>query len=230
MLENINCTNDNYAVVTFEEPNICPICSHSIQPILLSNRLHFLPRDSQAGCFSAFFECTHCKKSFISTYDIKHSKSSSSYRYYMATKLLYSAPSKFKIQNFPECININYSSFVKIYNQSLEAEHYNLNEIAGIGYRKAFEFLIKDFLINHEGKDETKVKSTALGCCIDTMIDNPQLKTVASRATWLGNDQTHYEQKYTDQDINDLKRLIKLSVNWIEMIYLTEEAEAIEKK
>lgn len=51
------------------------------------------------------------------------------------------------------------------------------------------------------------------------MIDNLQLKIVASRATWLGNDQTHYEQKYTDNDINDLKRLIKLSVNWIEICF-----------
>lgn len=62
------------------------------------------------------------------------------------------------------------------------------------------------------------------------MIDNPQLKTAASRATWLGNDQTHYEQKYQDKDISDLKRLIDLSVHWISMIYLTDEAEAIEKK
>ena len=230
MLENIDFTNKAYCRVSFEEPNICPICAHSIQPILLSNRLHNLSKDEQTGCFSAFFECTHCKKSFISTYDIEFEKKSSSYSYYKGTRLLYSVPSKFKLQNFPECININYPSFVKIYNQSLEAEHYSLDEIAGIGYRKSLEFLIKDFLIFHESKDENKVKPTALGTCINTMIDNPQLKTVASRATWLGNDQTHYEKKYTDQDINDLKRLIKLSVNWIEMIYLTEEAEVIEKK
>ena len=154
----------------------------------------------------------------------------SSTKYYISTELLYSAPSHFEKQNFPECISNLSPSFVKIYNQSLEAEHHNLDEIAGIGYRKALEFLIKDFLIFHEHKEMSKVNPTALGNCINTMIDNPQLKIAASRATWLGNDQTHYEQKYTDKDINDLKRLIKLSVNWIEMIFLTDEAENIEKK
>lgn len=198
MLKDIDITNKTYSKISFDEPNICPMCSHSIQPILLSNRLHFYNDHTNLGCFSAFFECTHCHKSFISTYDIEHEKTSSSYKYYKATKLLYSVPSKFKQQNFSDCITVNYPSFVKIYNQSLEAEHYSLDEIAGIGYRKSLEFLIKDFLILHEGKDENKVKPTALGTCINTMIDNPQLKIVASRATWLGNDQTHYEQKYTN--------------------------------
>lgn len=36
-------------------------------------------------------------------------------------------------------------SFVKIYNQALAAEELNLSEIAGMGYRKSLEFLIKDF-------------------------------------------------------------------------------------
>lgn len=226
---NITVPDDSYKHITFQEPNICPMCSHSIQPILVYDKLNYLNTDN-SGLFSAFFECTHCKKSFISAYNIELDHVSSSHRYFKATKLLCSAPSVFELQEFAQCINDNYPSFVKIYNQALEAEHYNLDEIAGIGYRKALEFLIKDFLIFHEDKDESKVKPTALGNCINTMIDNPQLKIVASRATWLGNDQTHYEQKYTDNDINDLKRLIKLSVNWIEMIYLTDEAELIEKK
>lgn len=229
MYENIEPTNDHYSRVSFQEPNICPMCSHSIEPVLISTRLHVVD-EHDAGYFSAFFDCTFCKKSFISSYIVQYTGKPGSCTYYTASKLLYSAPSNFKEQEFPACISTNYSSFVKIYNQSLAAEHYNLDEIAGVGYRKALEFLIKDFLILHEGKDEIKIKPTPLGTCINTMINNPQLKTVASRAVWLGNDHTHYERKYTDKDINDLKRLIKLSVNWIEMIYLTEESENIEKK
>lgn len=227
MIENHKTKDSTY--VSFQEPDICPICSHSIEPILISSRFHKFS-DPELYLFTAFFECTFCRKSFISTYDLRFKHQTPSGLHYEATEQLYSVPSKFKEQTFPNCIANNYPSFVKIYNQSSEAEHYGLDEIAGIGYRKSLEFLIKDFLIVHEGMDDSKVKPTALGVCINTLIDNPQLKTAASRATWLGNDQTHYEQKYIDKDINDLKLLIKLSVNWIEMIYLTEEAEAMEKK
>lgn len=222
--------NLNYKKVNFNSPSICPICNHNIEPIYLNNNM-IIDEIVGKGILFIFFKCPHCKHCFITSYEMYSSGSDGSgYSIYSQSKIILSAPSKFEKQTFEECISNLSPSFIKIYNQALEAEHYNLDEIAGIGYRKALEFLIKDFLIIHEEKDESKVNPTALGNCINTMIDNPQLKTVASRATWLGNDQTHYEQKYTDKDINDLKKLIKLSVRWIEMIYLTEEAEDIEKK
>ena len=43
------------------------------------------------------------------------------------------------------------------------------------------------------------------------------------RAVWLGNDETHYVRKWEDKDISDLKRLIKLTVNWIENNLLTQD-------
>jgi len=33
------------------------------------------------------------------------------------------------------------------------------------------------------------------------------VKAVANRATWLGNDETHYEKKYEQLDIKHLKEL-----------------------
>lgn len=222
--------NLNYSKADISFPSVCPICDHSIEPIYLHNNI-FINNIVNKHIFFVFFKCPHCHNCFISSYDLFESGvDNSGYTVYSQRFLIQSCPSHFKEENFETCISTLSPSFVKIYNQSLAAEHYGLDEIAGIGYRKALEFLIKDFLIIHESKDANKVNSTALGCCIDTMIDNPQLKTAASRATWLGNDQTHYEQKYTDKDIKDLKKLIKLSVNWMEMIYLTDEAEEIEKK
>ncbi|MDM0796823.1 hypothetical protein QTI10_04645 [Clostridium perfringens] len=69
-----------------------------------------------------------------------------------------------------------------------------------------------------------------LGQCVNKFIDNIQLNTAASRAVWLGNDQTHYVQKFTDKDINDLKRLIRLTVHWISMILETIDAENIQPR
>ncbi|MCI8965558.1 MAG: DUF4145 domain-containing protein [Clostridia bacterium] len=209
--------------VIIDEENECPMCKHSLRPhnvygIMYKNNLN-------EDMLCMIYLCTHCYKNFICTY----SDCISCYPHTFNTRLSI-APSQFEQKDFDEHINDLSPMFVKIYNQALEAEHYNLDQISGIGYRKALEFLIKDFLKQEKPDETINIEKWALGKCINDLIDNDQLKTVASRATWLGNDQTHYIQKYNDKDIQDLKRLIKLSVNWIEMIYLTKEAENIEKK
>lgn len=210
---------------TVDEPSVCPICKHSLKPTLLYRDV--IQNNNGASFLYSSYLCTHCHEMFVCKFSDLHEIKDHKYTF---NNLDLIAPNKFEKVSFNKYIENVSPNFVKIYNQALEAEHNKLDEIAGIGYRKALEFLVKDFLIKHDGKNEEKVKSTNLGVCINTMIENPQLKIAASRATWLGNDQTHYEQKYTDKNINDLKKLIKLSVNWIEMIYLTDEAEDIEKK
>jgi len=58
---------------------------------------------------------------------------------------------------------------------------------------------------------------------IKNYIDDDNLKQCAKRATWLGNDHTHYLKIWKDKDLNDLRILIRLSVNWIENVLLTEK-------
>ncbi len=220
--------NHDYKVCV-NEPNECPICKHSLKPTILHKEV--IDNNNGNPSLYVMYLCTHCYEPFICKFTNFQKSSNFSNTFLFSSSYLSSIePNRFQEKLFEKCINEISPDFVTIFNQSQEAEHLKLDQIAGIGYRKALEFLIKDFLIKHENKNEDKVKSTALGSCIDTMIDNPQLKTVASRATWLGNDQTHYIQKYVDKDISDLKRLIDLSVHWITMIYLTDEAETIEKK
>lgn len=43
---------------------------------------------------------------------------------------------------------------------------------------------------------------------------------------WLGNDETHYVRKWEDKDLKDLKKLISLTIHWIEMDALTVEVIA----
>lgn len=45
----------------------------------------------------------------------------------------------------------------------------------------------------------------------------PDIKEMAKRAVWLGNDETHYVRKWEDKDIQDLKNLIDLTVYFISM-------------
>ena len=56
------------------------------------------------------------------------------------------------------------SKFIDVYNQSLEAEIKGLDEIAGMGFRKSLEILVKDFVsLNVSGNEREaeieKIKS-----------------------------------------------------------------------
>ena len=75
-----------------------------------------------------------------------------------------------------------------------------------------------------ESQAET-IKTTSLGQCIKDWVDDPKIKASAKRATWLGNDETHYSRKWEDKDLEDLKVLLKLTTNWIESSLLTKRYE-----
>ena len=47
---------------------------------------------------------------------------------------------------------------------------------------------------------------------------------------WLGNDQTHYTQRFENKDISDLKNFIDATVYWVSMELITEEALSITKQ
>ena len=67
---------------------------------------------------------------------------------------------------------------------------------------------------------------TTLYNCIINYIDDPMTQSVAKRATWLGNDETHYLRKWEDKDIKDLKTLLQLTMNSIENQLLVQSYES----
>ena len=127
-------------------------------------------------------------------------------------------------KEFSEIINTISPTFSTIYNQAYYAEQENLDQVCGVGYRKALEFLIKDYLISKEEDDAKKenIKMKFLNNCIQDNVQNENIKNVAKRAVWLGNDETHYIRKWADKDVNHLKQLIELTIKWIESEVETE--------
>ena len=61
--------------------------------------------------------------------------------------------------------------------------------------------------------------------CINDYVNDTRIKSVAKRAVWLGNDETHYIRKWEGKNLEDMKKLIDLTVHWIEMEKLTESFE-----
>lgn len=123
-----------------------------------------------------------------------------------------------RIKSFSDTIKGISPSFITIYNQAFYAEQFFLDQICGVGYRKALEFLIKDYLmqeIDDEAKKES-IKSKFLYNCIQEDVTDSRIKEVAKRAVWLGNDETHYTRRWVEKDVSNLKQLIDLTIRWIE--------------
>lgn len=219
----------NSRLYTLDEVSTCPRCKHSIKPVQLYGYAYRKNTDvSNIFDVSLLYLCRACNDTFLVQYEnVAFNSMSSTFSQGTINTI---SPNKFIEEKFDKLIEDTSKSFVKIYNQALNAECSGLDQIAGIGYRKALEFLIKDFLILKNSDKKESIEKSQLGQCITNFVDNPQLKVAASRATWLGNDQTHYIQKFDDKDISDLKRLIRLTVHWISMILETEEAATIEPK
>lgn len=128
-----------------------------------------------------------------------------------------------KMVVFKPCIDDLSPMFCKIYNEAYAAEQMDLMEITGVGYRKALEFLIKDYLISANPDQENTIKSKFLGNCIKEDISEQRIKDVANRAVWLGNDKTHYIRKWEEKDVSHLKSIIDLCLHWIEAEIATRQ-------
>lgn len=114
--------------------------------------------------------------------------------------------------------------FVELYQQSTLAEANGLNTPCGCGYRRALEFLIKDYLICLRPDNADQIKRTQLGPLINT-IDDPRIKHCAARVAWLGNDETHYVRQWDSMDLTNLKDLISLTLHYIEAEELSRTYE-----
>jgi len=200
-------------------PNTCPICHVAIVPKAIEEAILGWDKGSTYR-LQIVFLCANneCNQFFVATY---HQGRRDTSVYYLSQ----TAPMTAQEIHWGEKIEELSPTFVKIFNQAMAAEAHNLDEIAGVGFRKALEFLVKDFAIAENPDKAEEVRAKFLGRCIDDYIEDSTVKKTASRAAWLGNDETHYMRKWEDKDIGDLKTLIRITVNFIENILLARQYE-----
>ena len=206
-------------------PDTCPSCNKGISPIYCYSygkdewRLYY-------GFLQVIYRCPRedCSVLFIAKYTKQdHSDESLSLNSSYILDIV-------EFEEFPQSVLNISEQFVKIYNQAKVAEENDLDLIAGPGYRKALEFLVKDYLIHLKSEIAEEVKQKQLGDAIK-LISEKRIEACASRAAWVGNDETHYVRKWEDRDIKDLKNLIKMLVDWIDLVERSDEyVEAMPSK
>lgn len=193
-------------------PDVCPMCHSSIVAVDMNVNFLFGARGERV------FQCpnTNCQVLFIAKYQ-RYGQGNQNY------ELKNCVPFDLVTTAHSETIRAISADFCEIYAQSEKAEQHGLGLVAGPGYRKALEFLMKDYVCLLEPDQKEVVEKMLLGLCISTHIKSEQIKAIAKRAAWLGNDETHYVRKWADKDLNDLKKLISLTLHWIEAEKLSQD-------
>jgi hypothetical protein len=215
--------NGNVDIVVIDKyPDTCPVCKVGVE----AKPIHAYGKsfsDYREGHMVQFvFQCPRldCQAVFIAYYLTPDGVGYRSNNY-VFLKRSFVQP-YFKLEEFEKEIKTLSPDFVEIYTQAKLSEETGLNLICGSGYRKALEFLIKDFLIKYTKKDSEYVKGHKLGWLIAKDVSYERIKITANLAKDLGNDETHYEKKVEELNIEDMKKLIVLTCHWITDVILTD--------
>lgn len=211
--------------ITYSEQKvICPFCKSEVIPIL---KVLMTDHNVNGGNlrFLAKFPCCN-KEHFVNCdkgdYRYESGISTRCDAIWTSEELPKVSPN---LKDFPEIIDEISTSFRQIYEEAQAAEQLGYTQICGGGYRKALEFLIKDYATFLHPDKEEEIAKMELGNCIKKYIDNPSIQIYANRASWLGNDELHYRRYWENKDIFDLRALIEASIL---AIRIEEEGKKLE--
>lgn len=199
----------------FDVPDECPLCHHAIQPIYVT---HY-PTGHDAVLHDRFqivFACPRgdCGFVFVGYYSQNRSKQ----------ELRYTLPRAPTEPEVPALVAKVSPRFVEVYKQSEAAYSYHLQEVAGGGYRKALEVLVKDFLIAKDIKDEGTVAKLTFADAIKS-LPSEVVKNLAHFTNKLGSDETHYYRKYESKDIDDLRELLDATVTALKLYLMHQDGK-----
>lgn len=186
-------------------PEQCPFCNHHIAPILqYASYTH--SDNHEKSKVVGYWACNSCANVFAAYYHLHMP-------YSMMTlhgELDGTCPPLLSLTDVAPSIQETFPYFTEILRQAEIAKAHELTDIAGMGFRKALECLLKDALVYLGRKSRTEVENLKLAACIEAFSDHPELEKAANRIRDIGNDYTHYKAKYEGYDLDQLQELIRL--------------------
>lgn len=211
--------------VEIDLDEFCPNCgkpgSHILHKAVASKRFNNLE-----NTVAIFLQCprSECNKFHIQEFPFKKKSPESFIVLSIGPKIINTY--RVKLENtLPTIVNNAFPSFKNIYEQSLEAESQGLDKIAGVGFRKSIEFLIKEYVIHQDPESEEEVKAKFLGNVInENLSEFPKIQALARAAVWIGNDETHFVRVHDDKDIQDMKEFLTSAALFISAELKVEEA------
>ena len=187
----------------FPLPVLCPHCAAVCDPIIkaMGKAENICVLILSANC---------CRQPFYAFYSEKFDDTKKKH----SANLLTVYPESIS-HTFPDLISSLSPRFVSLYNQAFAAEQRGHLDLAGTGYRNALEILIKDFAIKFKGADSDKVSKQTLRSVIDEYYPFHDATGLAHVSRILGNDYTHYEQKYSETDFSVFKVYVDGAIHFV---------------
>lgn len=191
-------------------PDTCPICQTRITPNVMTGGVGGRVYE---GNLTIVFVCPSdsCREYFLGYYEKRNGQYS----------FLNCRPEETVVPDLPQFVLRISRNYCEMFRECYRAEVEGLQQLAGVGYRTALEFLIKDYLISRRPEDHAAIEEAPLATCIEAYVTDVNVRDVGRRAVWLA--QESYPRPWAEKDLRDLKAVIELVLRWIETEYLTEE-------
>lgn len=197
-------TGPPFSKISVNKPHYCPICLSPQEGSRIDSKLWAACEGLHYG--TVMYQCNSCGKKYLATYDIdtKHEKGTFK-AFYPVLAVTYE----------DDLLQPVSPRFVDLYGQALRAEATGDIDIAATGYRNALECLVKDYAISELHEDRETVERKSLYDAIEAYLDEALIKT-ADVVRILGNDYTHYKQKYRDIDFENLKSYMEIFISLVQ--------------
>lgn len=203
-------------------PDKCPICQYGIDMSMRNYwNWHDIHDDSKSFNIISVHSCPHCHNGFVIIHHMKIQKNG------CVEKSQSAYPTTAANLRVDEDIRQISPEFYKIYNQCLIAKNDGLNQLYGMGFRKALETLVTDFSIKQNPDEVDKILKMPLHSRIETYFRDSEAKTALMACKWLGNNETHYENCNTDEDLQLFEDLIEDTLYYIHRDIRHQKAENI---
>lgn len=154
-------------------------------------------------------QCPKCKNYYLAKFKLSGN--------YEHTFLEIFPKGSFK-STFPKEVKQISPKFIEIYEQAITAKNSDLNELVGIGLRRAFEFLITDYIKN--------VLLTEPKKTLEQKIEQIDVRNVNVHSTlirWVGNDTTHTKVTHPEFSVDDMIKSIEIVVYYLHSEYISNE-------
>ncbi len=200
----------------YELPTFCPRCRTDAVPTLLgAATISAAPDEWMFPTLNVPVRCQRCNLAYIAEYygdpvNVGPQMGDVEITYTFKRTI----PNAFPSRELATTLQRISPRFTQVYGEAAAAEYDSLYEVAGVGYRRALEILVKDYLIARDPDNRPEVHKTWLSNCIEKFIEDPTIQDLARRANIIATDFAHYE-RYGANELKDLVTLIDLVGAWI---------------